>query len=152
MIDDFMLSCFFFHQVGRPSEEPTYSSYLSTSHQTYSRDCSIMNYYYEAIQLNVTTTGTYFILIIGPFWIHADIYRNNFNSLNPLENLLQQYGFMYAGDADRLRFQLELRSDIVYVLVVTTDMEFVTGPFSIYISGPKNISLRKMSKCRYLLA
>jgi hypothetical protein len=126
-----------------------YSSELTENGQTYSRNCRISNYYYETIQMNVVTAGFYSISGKSPLDIYGYIYKDNFNPLNPFENLYSQNGFSCDGRQFTLTTNLQIGT--AYVLVVTTFYPNETGAFSIFVSGPDNISLNRTSEYMHCL-
>jgi hypothetical protein len=134
-----------------------YSSALTLGSGTFSRaGGSGSNYYYEAIQINVNTTGIYTFISQsntresnmdttdtstfvsqGYMDTYGYIYQDSFYPSNPAVNSLQQDD----DNAGHLQFRLTVscRADITYVLVFTTFSGGVTGPFSIMASGPDNV-------------
>ncbi len=72
------------------------------------------------------------------------IYEDDFNPLKPFENLLLKHN----GDCNDGQFKLiiDLEINIQYILVVTTDRPNTIGNFSIFISGPNNVTLQHFSK------
>ncbi len=121
-----------------------YSSALTVNSQTYSRNCRISNYYYETIQVNAITTGVYSLSGKSEFDIYGYIYKDNFNPLNPFENLLLENGV----SCDDRQFVLTtiLDTGVTYVLVVTTFFPNETGNFTIFVSGRNNVSLNHTSE------
>lgn len=73
------------------------------------------------------------------------IYRNTFNPLNSLENLLDK------DDDSKFNFQfkldIHLSSGMTYVLVMTTNEPKETGKFSIIVLGDNKVILDRLSKC-----
>ncbi|CAF1633182.1 unnamed protein product, partial [Adineta steineri] len=114
-----------------------YSSELTTSSQTYSRDCRKSNYYYETIRVNVMETGYYALSSVSSMDTFGNIYKDDFNPMNPSENL-QDYRSCSFQD---FKFIAYLYTGITYILVMTTYSPNVTGNFSILTSGPNNITL-----------
>lgn len=121
-----------------------YSSKLTTSTQTYSRECGNSNYYYETIQVDVQETGNYSFAGISGIKIYGYIYNNSFNPFSPTENLLSDSGV----ECDKYRFQIivYLQVNITYVLVVTTFSPKEQGNFSVHVTGPGNITLNQTSE------
>lgn len=75
---------------------------------------------------------------------HGYLYKNTFNALKPFENLLLQHdGSCHEG---QLKLFIDLEMNSRYVLVVTTQRPKTIGNFSISISGPKNVTVRQISK------
>jgi hypothetical protein len=124
-----------------------YSSALTVDSPTYYRDCNIPNYHYESIQVNVVTTGLYTIWSNSSVDTYGYIYKENFDSLKPVENLLSQH----SGSCNQGQFKLiiALEAYTTYILVVTTYRPSITGNFSIFVSGPDNVTLNPISESLY---
>ncbi|CAF1209524.1 unnamed protein product [Adineta steineri] len=114
------------------------------SSQTYSRDCRKSNYYYETIRVNIVETGYYALSSNSSMNTFGDIYKDDFNPMNPFENLLSQ-GYRACSSQD-FKFIAYLYTGTTYILVVTTSSPNMTGNFSILASGPNNITLDPYSK------
>jgi len=122
-----------------------YSSELNaTTSQSYSRDCQNIGYYYETIDLNVVENGSYTLGSVSNIDTYGYIYNGNFNPFNPSENLLSHIddGCGY----EQFRLVTHLQVNIPYILLVTTYLPDITGPFWIFVSGPNNVSLNRSSK------
>ncbi|CAF4032888.1 unnamed protein product [Adineta steineri] len=65
-----------------------YSSKLTDDSPTYYRDCQVPQCHYETSQIHVNTTGLYVLWSENNINAHGYIYKNDFNPLNPSENLL----------------------------------------------------------------
>ena len=123
-----------------------YASVLTTTSRTYSPiDCTIPNHYYEAVQLDVVTDGYYLLSSNSSIDLHAYIYQDTFDPLNPSFSPRIEK----SGDLG-FRLRLLLWGNTTYVLVVTPVTHNQTGPFSIAIEGPANITTRHFSKFDYL--
>jgi hypothetical protein len=121
-----------------------YANALTLNSGTFSRngvDGSI--YYYNAIEVQVQTTGAYTFKSSSSFDTYGYLYRGNFSPSNPSFNL------MLSDDdgAGSNQFQLtgNLQSNIKYILVFTTYSQRVTGPFNIIASGPDDVSFQSIS-------
>ena len=119
-----------------------HSSVLTTNSRAYSlTDCSVPDYYYEALQLSILTTGYYRLSSNSIVGLHGYIYQNTFDPSAPLFNLLVEkdgeLGF---------RLSIFLEANMAYVLVVTSVVPNQTGAFSIGAAGPNHISVRRMGK------
>jgi hypothetical protein len=79
---------------------------------------------------------------------YAYIYKNKFNPLNPLENLLS----INDDGASYFQFRLDVRLvvDMTYVLVVTTYDSIKTGEFSISVFGNNIVTLEHLSEYLYI--
>ncbi len=76
------------------------------------------------------------------------IYRNTFNPVNPLENLLPTDDDSGSG----LQFKLNIRlsGGMTYVLVMTTYWLKETGNFSIVVLGDNKVILQRLSEYIYV--
>ncbi len=132
----------FFHLID--ISESVYSSALTADSQTYSRVCGKTNYYYETIQVNAVTAGSYSLSSSSTIDTYGHLYKDNFNPTNPSENSLA-----WNDDENRCRRQFKLltylQANITYVLVVTTFSPNVQGNFLVHVTGPNNISLNSIS-------
>jgi hypothetical protein len=72
------------------------------------------------------------------------IYKNDFNPLQPSENLLLEHD----GSCNQEQFKLiiDLEVNTRYILVVTTYFPKAMGRFSVFVSGPDNVSLIPFSE------
>ncbi|CAF1303490.1 unnamed protein product [Adineta steineri] len=116
-----------------------HSSKLTDDSPTYYRDSQVPQYHYETSQIRVNTTGLYVLWSENNINAYGYIYKNDFNPLKPSENLLLSHG----GECDDGQFKLiiDLEINTRYILVVTTQYPKTIGNFSVFISGPNNISL-----------
>ncbi|CAF1544339.1 unnamed protein product [Adineta steineri] len=119
--------------------ESKHLSKLTTNSQTYSRDCRKSDYYYQTIRMNVVETGYYALSGSSSMGTFGYIYKDDFNPMNPFENLLSQ-NYRSCSDQDFM-FIVYLHTGTKYILVVTTSSPNTTGNFSILTSGPNNIIL-----------
>ena len=96
------------------------------------------------MEIYVIRNGLYVLWSESNINTYGYIYKNDFNSLKPFENLLLQHNG-YCNDG-QFKLIIELEINTRYVLVVTTHRPNTIGDFSIFISGPQNISLNYFSK------
>jgi len=108
------------------------------------RDCIEPNFYYESIQVKVIESGYYTFLSYSRIDTYGYIYKDKFNPLNPLENLLS----INDDGGSNLQFRLDVRLvvDMTYVLVVTTSDSRGTGKFSIAALGKNKVTLEHLSE------
>ncbi|CAF0987997.1 unnamed protein product [Adineta steineri] len=141
-------NCIDFNRICSPSAmrkpylstvQSNYSSELTMNSQTYSRDCRESNYYYQTIRVNIVENAYYALSSDSTMDTYGYIYKDDFNPLNPFENLLSQ-NYRSCSYED-FNFIVYLHSDTKYILVVTTSSPNKTGKFSILTSGPNNITL-----------
>ncbi|CAF1391897.1 unnamed protein product [Adineta steineri] len=125
-------------------QQPNYSSELTTNSQTYSRDCQKSNYYYETIRMNVMKNGYYGLKSASSINTFGDIYKDDFNPMDPFENLLIQ-DYQSCADKD-FTFIANLHTGTKYILVVTTLSPNITGNFSILTTGINTIILNRYGK------
>lgn len=119
-----------------------HSSSLTANGQTYSpTGCSFPNHYYDALELIIETTGYYRFSSNSSIGLHAYIYQDAFDPLNPSFELRAkkdgQLGF---------RMTLFLRAETTYVLVVTSVNAQQIGSFSIVLAGPDDVSTGRIGK------
>jgi hypothetical protein len=96
------------------------------------------------MRMTVITTGLYSIWSDSTVDTYGYIYKDNFDSLKPFENLFSQH----SGSCNVGQFKLiiDLQADTTYILVVTTYRPNMTGNFSIFVSGPDNVTLSPISE------
>ncbi len=122
-----------------------YSSKLTADSPTYYRDFQIPKCHFETLEIIATTTGEYVLWSKSTIQdTYGYIYKDDFNALKPSENLLLQHD----GSCNEGQFKLfiDLEINTRYVLVVTTRRPNAVGNFSIFISGPNNVTLNHISK------
>jgi hypothetical protein len=117
-----------------------YSSTLTTSSQAYCQydTCPGSNYYFEAIYINVATTGYYIIVSNSTMNTVGYIYNDSFNPIFPSLNLLAADS--YDGGNSQFRFLMTLQAMTNYILVVTTSGQNATGSFTIIGTGLTSMS------------
>ncbi|CAF0790659.1 unnamed protein product [Adineta steineri] len=112
-----------------------YSSALTINSQMYCRTsvCSTPNTYFQAIQLNVSISGTYTFVSNSSMDTYGYLYYNTFDPNYPPVNII-----ILDDDGDGARqFQLtaHLQISTRYILVVTTFYQDITGSFTITATG-----------------
>ncbi len=136
----------FFYSLGTPVNiQFVYSSKLTVDSPTYYRDFEIPKCRFETLEINVATEGEYVLWSESTISnTYGYIYKNDFNALKPSENLLLKHdGYCNEG---QFKLFINLEINTRYVLVVTTHRPNTFGNFSIFISGPKNVTLNRISK------
>ncbi|CAF4245082.1 unnamed protein product [Rotaria sp. Silwood2] len=116
-----------------------YSSNLTTNSPTFSPDCRIPDFYYNAVQISVVTSSWYRLWSASNIVTYGYIYKDNFNPLIPFENLLTKDDGSCGNGQFWLRVYLE--ANIKYILVVTTYYPNVTGTFFIHVIGRDSVVL-----------
>ncbi len=122
-----------------------YPSKLTVDSPKYYRDCEIPNCYYETFEIFVAEKGVYVLWSKSTITnTYGYIYKNDFNSLEPRENLLLKHD----GSCNDGQFKLfiDLDMNTRYILVVTTHRPNTIGNFSISISGPNNVTVNHICK------
>ncbi len=121
------------------------SGTLSSSSQRFSRPNGKTghNYYYQAIQVTIYTTGTYIFKSSSSIDTYGCLYRDTFDPSYPSN------GLMISNDDDagigQFQISINLQSGSTYILVVTTYSAGVAGSFSISASGPTSVNLIKIT-------
>jgi hypothetical protein len=110
--------------------------------QTYGRlQCKPSNYYYEAIQVNVITAGSYTMLGTNNVNTYGCLYKDYFNPFDPSNNFLSCSNY----ECTDLEFRLVtyLESNATYVLVVATDHWKLGGTFTINTTGANTVKFKR---------
>ena len=118
-----------------PVIQSIYSLNLTINSQVYERGkCVGESYYYEALQMNVGTSGSYTFSSSSGIDTYGYLYRDRFNPFNISENLL------FQGDQgctnNQFKLFADLHSNTTYILIATTYVPNVTGSVEIFASGP----------------
>ena len=95
--------------------------------------------------MTVQENGTYRFDSKSAIITYGYLYEHKFNAFNPTENLLAQSN--YSCNGFHFQFTTYLQMTKIYVLVVTTFEPRVEGAFSVFVYGPKNVSLHRT--CEY---
>jgi hypothetical protein len=98
--------------------------------------------------VKVNTTGYYSFLSYSTIDAYGFIYKNTFNPLNPLENLLDKDDD--SGSDLQFRLYIRLSGGMTYVLVMTTYQLKETGALSFSVQGPKKVILNRLSEYIYV--
>jgi hypothetical protein len=129
--------------------QAVYSSELTVNDQIYARTrCGSVNYYYEAIEINVIDTGYYILVSDSTIDTYGSIYENRFSVFNSRMRLLLQDD--NSGCSSQFKMLTLLQVNITYILVVTTSFPNVTGTFSVLVFGSKNVSIHNSSEYLFL--
>ena len=126
-----------------------YSSMLTPNSDTFSRGCQLSNYHYEALEISVIKEGCYTFESKSSMDMYGYVYKNFSNLLNPPINLVFENDNF--GENHQFHLVIRTKGDNKYVLVATTSSPNVTGPFSIVVSGPANVTLKHISEYSYYL-
>ncbi|CAF3224322.1 unnamed protein product [Rotaria socialis] len=128
-----------------PPISSTYSGSLSTTSPMFSRpDGDNEFFYFQAIQVSVSVSGSYIFQSNSTFDTMGFFYGVSFDPSVPLTNLLIDDD----DDGDiifQFRIQVSLRAGNTYILVVTSHREYEKGDFSIKTAGPSNVGLTSIT-------
>ena len=110
----------------------------------YPRVCGKGNYHYQTIQVTVQQNGSYTFDSNSTIELYGYIYKNDFDPSYPNENVLTQSNF----SCGRFYFQFGdyLEVNTVYILVVTTLDPNVRGSFTLFVTGPNNVTLNQIGR------
>lgn len=124
--------------------QSAYSSALNDTTQTYChRDpCTDTFYYFEAIQLNISTTANYIIFSNSTMNTYGYIYKDGFIPVQRNIYLIQSDDD--SGNNQQFMFNIILQANANYILVVTTFSSHVTGAFSIIATGPQPVAFSRI--------
>lgn len=115
----------------------TYSLGLTVNSPIFPRPFTFGEYfYYQALQLNISTTGSYVFESRSQIDTMGFLYENSFDPSDPLINLVTDDDD--GGELD-LQFRVEAylqATNKVYILVVTTHRQYTTGGILLSASGP----------------
>ncbi|UJR06796.1 hypothetical protein I4U23_011083 [Adineta vaga] len=103
---------------------------------------SSSNFYYEAIRLNITKTGTHTIMSQSSIDTYGFIYQTYFDPIHPSINILAEDD--ESGGNNQFKITKTLRAGYSYILVVTTWVGGVTGPFSIVVNTQNPIGFNRL--------
>ena len=122
-----------------------YASALTTATDRYSRDqCQSSNYYYQALQMKIETSGIYRFQSNSAIRMYGYLYQDTFNPFDPSLNLLIEND--HECGENQLWLNSSLLSHTTYILVATTDIPGRTGPFFIQSFGAANITFTRVSE------
>jgi len=111
----------------------------------YLRICSKGKYYYETIQINVDQDGFYSFTNNDTRRTYGYIYINDFDPFNPDENLIASSNSSCSSHSFRLGSYF--KTNITYILVITTLEPYIQGAFQLFVTGLGNASLNRI--CKY---
>jgi len=129
-----------------PVVQLNYSSELNNKSPKHtSFNCRQLDHYYEAFEINVSTSGFYMFSSESSLNAYGYLYEHEFNPYDSIDNSLAQSGdFCYNG---QLRIIAYLKLNITYTLIVTTPYAYANqeGPFTVFLKGPDVIKVKQMS-------
>ncbi|CAF1124491.1 unnamed protein product [Adineta ricciae] len=122
----------------------TYSALLTANSPQYARvNGTSSNYYYETVQLRITTPGIYNIKGSSSLDSYGFLYTGTFDPVNPSVNLFLQND---DGSGDgQFSFNINFGSAYTLTIVVTTYNANLTGPISVIVTGPASATFARLS-------
>lgn len=121
-----------------------YSSSLTINHPRYARsDNETALFYYEAIQISVTSSENYTIRSNSVSDMYGYLYRNTFDPINSSSNLLTQDDD--GGGSGQFHLNVPLQASVTYVLIVTTFHPNELANFSITASDVVKITFNRIT-------
>ena len=123
-----------------------YSSELNNKSQKHTNfNCRPPDYYYEAFEINVNTSGFYIFSTESSLNTIVYLYEHEFNPYDSIDNSLARNDDLC--DFGQLRIMTYLKFNITYTLIVTTQYTDVNrqGRFSLFVKGPNEIKIKQMS-------
>jgi len=121
-----------------------YANALTVNHANYTRYGASGSYYYEAIEVRVTTTGTYTFRTSSTIGdTYGYLYQGNFYPTYPQYNIIIQDD----DSSGNTQFGLTatLRSDVTYILVFTTYTPGLVGSFNVVATGPGSVYMNPIN-------
>lgn len=123
--------------------ESTYSAVLTQNSPIFARtDCKTLDYYYEAVQMEVIQSGCYNLAGNSSIDVYGHLYKDEFSPLFPMHHLFAEDGRDYR---DRhFELQASLLNNTKYILVATTFHPNMTGPLNVLVTGPNGVNLSRI--------
>jgi hypothetical protein len=124
----------------------SYAGAFSSSSQVFTRPTAApgRSYYFQALQVSVSTSGIYIFTSDSLIDTIGYFYNSPFDPSNPMANLITD-----NDDDGAVPFQFSIEVNLeaarTYILVVTTQSEFVTGKFSVSAVGSTSVSLTSIT-------
>ena len=126
--------------------QSNYSSELNNKSQKHtSFNCRPLDHYYEAFEINVSTSGFYIFSTESSLKTIGFLYEHQFNPYDSIDNSLARSDD--SCDDNQLRIIAYLKFNITYILIITTHYAYANqkGPFSVFVKGPDAIEIKQMS-------
>jgi len=114
---------------------------LTKNNLVYARICGRGTYHYETLQINVEQNGSYTFDSNTSIRLYGYLYENSFDPAYAMENLITESNYS-CSHPFKLGSYLEINR--IYILVVTTFDPNVRGVFTLWVSGPNNITLNQI--------
>ena len=126
--------------------ETVYSSeFTLNSSVCYELLSIVANVYCEAIKIDVTETAQYTIVGNSKMKILGYAYENNFTIFDLEKHAIERSHYINNCD-EQFRIVLHRQMNTSFILVISTRYAFQQDKFSIVISGPSNVSIKKIGK------
>ena len=126
--------------------QSNYSSELNNKSQKHtSFNCGPPDYYYEAFEINVSTSGFYIFSTESSLYTIGYLYEHQFNPYDSIDNSLARSDDSCGNR--QLGIIAYLKFNITYILIITTHYAYANqkGPFSVFVKGPDAIEIKQMS-------
>ena len=126
--------------------QSNYSSELNNKSQKHtSFNCRQLDHYYEAFEINVSTSGFYIFSTESSLKTIGFLYEHQFNPYDSIDNSLARSDD--SCDPSQLKLIAYLKFNITYILIVTTHYAYANrqGPFSLFVKGPNETKIKQMS-------
>ena len=121
-----------------------YSSEVTkNSHKCTYYSCSLLDYSCEVIEIHTIEEGYYSTAIVSETGMHivGYAYENNFTLFALLINAIETDSYFYY--MDQLQIPLYRQMNTSFILVVASYTQHGQGVFSIIVSGPSNVSMKR---------
>jgi len=126
--------------------QSNYSSELNNKSQKHtSFNCRPLDYYYEAFEINVNTSGFYIFSTESSLNTIVYLYEHQFNPYDSIDNSLARSDDSCGNR--QLGIIAYLKFNITYILIITTHYAYTNqkGPFFLFVEGPDEIEIKQMS-------
>ena len=126
--------------------QSNYSSELNNKSQKHtSFNCRQLDHYYEAFEINVSTSGFCIFSTESSLKTIGFLYEHQFNPYDSIDNSLARNDDLC--NDNQLRIIAYLKLNITYTLIVTTPYAYANqeGPFTVFLKGPDVIKVKQMS-------
>jgi len=120
----------------------SYSNALTTSSAIFQRPKSADTFYFVAIEVTPSTSGTYTFVAGSGTDTYGCLYNPPFNPSNPSSNLIA-IDDDSAGEKN-FKFEKHLIANQTIILVVTTYSASQTASFNVTVYGPASVTFRGM--------
>jgi hypothetical protein len=122
----------------------TYTSAWTSTSPRFTRYNGVTGsyYYYEAIQVTVSTAGYYRFRSVSTIDSYGYLYTGSFFASTPSTNLYLQDDDS-AGNG-QFQFTANLQPNVVYILIATTYAPSVTSAITVVVSGLVRVDLERL--------